>query len=216
MRKTKTQNSILVLATLGVYLGLALIGAAPQVLAQQEHNVEINKRPLIDFAESLNDRIQSKQIDPTGTFSVTVQGPLTPNGRLDVSRSKVVQSSGDAKLVDIGKSGIAAISDSGWLVYLSSLGATEVAITVAQDDKNFSGKIEFDVKTPERAKTIASGLKMALSVHKTESENSPDEKLLIDNTSVVADRATVTVALLMTASSYRDMLLSRLNKTKGE
>jgi len=156
LSKRTNQNSILVLATLGVYLGVVLVCATTQVLAQQAESIEINKRPLIDFAESLNDRIQSKQIDPTGTFSVTVQGPLTPNGRLDVSRSKVVQSSGDAKLVDIGKSGIAAISDSGWFVYLRDLGATELTITVAQDDKNFTARIEFEQKTPERANTFAS------------------------------------------------------------
>jgi hypothetical protein len=34
LNNRKNQNSILVLATLGVYLGLVLVGATPQMLAQ--------------------------------------------------------------------------------------------------------------------------------------------------------------------------------------
>jgi len=71
----KNQNSILVLATLGVYLGLALAGATPQVLAQAamtrqfdvtdeiEVSDNVDKKPgdaLNDLQELSADRVDAK------------------------------------------------------------------------------------------------------------------------------------------------------------
>jgi hypothetical protein len=49
----KNQNSILVLATLGVYLGLVLVGATPQVLAQAAMTRQFNIKDEVEFAEDL-------------------------------------------------------------------------------------------------------------------------------------------------------------------
>lgn len=48
MSKRKNQNSILVLATLGVYIGLVLVGATPQVLAQAAMTRQFDVRNEID------------------------------------------------------------------------------------------------------------------------------------------------------------------------
>jgi hypothetical protein len=50
----KSQHSILVLATLGVYLGLVLVGAAPQVLAQAAMTRQFDVRDEIEFKEDLD------------------------------------------------------------------------------------------------------------------------------------------------------------------
>ncbi len=50
----KTNNSILVLATLGVFLGLVLIGAAPQVLAQAAMTREFNVKDEIEHKDDLD------------------------------------------------------------------------------------------------------------------------------------------------------------------
>jgi hypothetical protein len=50
----KNQNSILVLATLGVYLGLVLVGATPQVLALAAMTRQFNVKDEIEFAEDLD------------------------------------------------------------------------------------------------------------------------------------------------------------------
>jgi hypothetical protein len=50
----KNQNSILVLATLGVYLGLVLVGATPQVVAQAAMTRQFNVKDEIEFAEDLD------------------------------------------------------------------------------------------------------------------------------------------------------------------
>ena len=56
MAKTKNQNSILFLTTLGVYLGLVLAGAAPQAIASgaaMSRNFDI--RDEIEFKDDVDD-----------------------------------------------------------------------------------------------------------------------------------------------------------------
>lgn len=83
MNNRKNQNSILVLATLGVYLGLVLAGATPQTLAQAamtrqfdvkdevEIKDELDKKPdhlLADVAESASTEIDQKLARSVGVF----------------------------------------------------------------------------------------------------------------------------------------------------
>jgi hypothetical protein len=52
----KNQNSILVLATLGVYLGLVLAGATPQVLAQAAMTRQFDVKDEIEFKDDLDNK----------------------------------------------------------------------------------------------------------------------------------------------------------------
>lgn len=54
MTTRKPQNSILVLATLGVYFGLVLAGATPQVLAQAAMTREFDVRDEVEVKEDLD------------------------------------------------------------------------------------------------------------------------------------------------------------------
>ena len=90
MTTRKNQNSILVLATLGVYLGLVLVGATPQVLAQaamtKQFNVkdDLDKKPdptnkdLDDAIEEYSKRIEDfvknlKKLHSINEFNVERQ-----------------------------------------------------------------------------------------------------------------------------------------------
>ena len=53
MKNTRNNNSVLILATLGVYLGLVLVGATPQVLAQAAMTRQFNVKDEIEFKEDL-------------------------------------------------------------------------------------------------------------------------------------------------------------------
>ncbi|MBK6748936.1 MAG: hypothetical protein IPG67_02730 [Acidobacteria bacterium] len=54
MTTRKNQNSILVLATLGVYLGLVLVGATPQILAQAAMTKQFNVKDEIEVNDDLD------------------------------------------------------------------------------------------------------------------------------------------------------------------
>ena len=54
MSKPTNKNSILVLATLGVYFGLVLVGATPQVLAQAAMTREFSVKDEIEVKDDLD------------------------------------------------------------------------------------------------------------------------------------------------------------------
>jgi hypothetical protein len=62
--KRKGQNSILFLTTLGVYLGLVLVGATPQVLANAATTRNFDIRDEIEFQDKLD-----KDPDPIANAS---------------------------------------------------------------------------------------------------------------------------------------------------
>src|SRR6476620_5894347 len=66
--KPKNQNSILVLATLGVYLGLVLVGATPQVLAQAAMTRQFNVKDEVEFAEDLDNKPPEEASSETADF----------------------------------------------------------------------------------------------------------------------------------------------------
>ena len=54
MIRSRNQNSILAVATLGVYLGLILAGAAPSVLAQAATAKQFNVKDEAEYTENLD------------------------------------------------------------------------------------------------------------------------------------------------------------------
>ncbi|MBK7392901.1 MAG: hypothetical protein IPI64_06300 [Chloracidobacterium sp.] len=56
MTNRKNQNSILLLATLGVYLGLVLAGATPQVLANAATAKQFDLRDEIEMVDDLDNK----------------------------------------------------------------------------------------------------------------------------------------------------------------
>ena len=76
----RNQNSILVLATLGVYLGLVLAGATPQVLAQAAMTREFNIKDEIEVKDDLDtkpDAPQRFQLSDDADASVIEKGVTT-------------------------------------------------------------------------------------------------------------------------------------------
>ena len=64
LNKGKNQNSILVLATLGVYLGLVLAGATPQVLAQAAMTRQFDVKDEVEFKDDLDNKPDKVTTDP--------------------------------------------------------------------------------------------------------------------------------------------------------
>ncbi|HTH51618.1 MAG TPA: hypothetical protein VL501_06780 [Pyrinomonadaceae bacterium] len=54
MTRSRPQNSLLAVATLGVYLGLILAGGAPSVLAQAATAKQFNVKDEVEYADRLN------------------------------------------------------------------------------------------------------------------------------------------------------------------
>ncbi len=66
MTTRKNQNSILVLATLGVYLGLVLVGATPQVLAQAAMTRQFDVKDEIEVKDDLDKKPDGCDVTEVG------------------------------------------------------------------------------------------------------------------------------------------------------
>jgi hypothetical protein len=95
-------------------------------------------------------------------------------------------------MIDVAKSAIEAVGDSGFLGYLKNQGIDKVNFTLLQDDKQIYIILVSEQKTPEKAKTTASGfntmiagvkLADATGIKKLD-ENS---KTLVNNSEVTGD-----------------------------
>ena len=163
-----------------VYLacGLLITLAAFPVFAQNDkpewrkgepvRDILSNKKPLQDFGEHVLEKVSKKEVDLTKNFLVEMQGTITDEGKFDhdPKKSRFVKTEGDQAMIDIAKSAIEAIGDSGLLNYLKNLGIDKVNFTLQQDNDQIYAALTSDQRTEQRAKTVSSGFNNLLSIVK--------------------------------------------------
>ena len=164
--------------------------ALPKAMTSEEiQATAINKKPLVDFADDVATRWETKEIDLNQPFTVVLNGSLAADGSLDLKTSKfdVAKQKGDPKMIDVGKAALEALGKSGYLTYLKNLNVDKFVATLVQDDDQITVLITSAQKTPEVAKTIASGLGLAITVGKQITQDPSDERTLLNSAKVTAE-----------------------------
>ena len=121
--------------------------------------VEINRKPLMDFADEILKRWERDKNDFTKPFLVELEGYLTKEGRLDAKKSRFTRIEGDEEMTEIARQAIEAIGDSGWLGYLKNMGVKKINFIFSQNNAKTFFKLSSEMKSIEKAKTIAIGLR---------------------------------------------------------
>lgn len=145
-------------------------------------DIEINKKPLQDFADTIVVKWAKKEVDLNNQFVVRMRGSLTADGKLDRNKSRFDTSveQGDKEMIKVAKAAIEAVGDSGWLGYLRNLGAKEITITLMQNEQNLVVRVESETKSESEAKTLASGANTLISTTKQFVKLGEDETKLIN------------------------------------
>ena len=95
MTTRKNQNSILLLATLGVYFGLALAGATPQVLANAATAKQFDLRDEIEMLDDLDNKPDGERSPVSESVKIYLEdveyflaslGRLKDRGKFDLSK----------------------------------------------------------------------------------------------------------------------------------
>ncbi|MFL6373568.1 MAG: hypothetical protein ACJ73D_02765 [Pyrinomonadaceae bacterium] len=151
--------------------------------------VQINKLPLNDFADLVNSQLEQKKVDLSKNFSVTLNAVIGKDGLLDTSKSRFDASKdqGDPAMVNTGKEAMQALGMTGFLQYLSRLGIDKAVVTLTQDDNQIAVQILVPAKSPEHAKTMASGMNGIILVGKATAKNPSTERTLLDGAQVATD-----------------------------
>jgi hypothetical protein len=179
-------------------------------LALPEEN-EINKQVLKDFAKYANELKQQGKLDLDKPFEIVIEAELDEKGKL--KNPRFTKKSGDENLVDLFGRLVAALNDSGFLIYLQPItkdnpGAT-VKITVKQGEQEVLASVESETTSAERAASLAKVLNTAL-YYGAGSRAGHDEEVLMKNTNASPDGKRVVVNFSMPRQSVVDMIKKQL------
>ena len=172
---------------------------------------EINKQVLKDFAKYANDLKTQGKLDFNKPFEVIIEAELDEKGKL--KNPRFTKKAGDENLVELFGKLVAALNDSGFLIYLQPItkdnpNAT-VKITVKQGEKEVLASVESETSSTERAESLAKVLNTALYFG-AGSRAGHDEEILMKNTSATPDGKRVVVNFSMPRQSVVDMLQKQL------
>jgi hypothetical protein len=172
---------------------------------------EINKKVLKDFAKYANDLKTQGKLDLDKPFEVVIEAELDANGKL--KNPRFTKKTGDENLVDLFGRMVAAVNDSGFLIYLQPIskdnpGAT-VKITVKQGEKEVLASVESETSSTQRAESLAKALN-SLLFFGAESRAGKDEAVLMKNSNATPDGKRVVVNFSMPRQSVVDMIKKQL------
>ena len=227
MSRQSNKNSILVLATLGVYFGLVLVGATPQVLAQAEtktvsptdqSGVYINVRPMKDFANEALKKLDSRQVALDNPFNVTITGTLglAKDGKAviltNVKRGPV-PSTGDPATVKFVEEAILALADAGWFGYLNKLDSKTITVSVEQNGQRVLARVVANQPSSERARATASGIRSLLQIAALELKG--DDKTILNSATVGSEGADFFVSFEWPNAIFTEIIMNKLSTNAG-
>lgn len=172
---------------------------------------EINKQVLKDFAKYANDLKTQGKLDFNKPFEVVIEAELDEKGKL--KNPRFTKKAGDENLVELFGKLVAALNDSGFLIYLQPItkdnpNAT-VKITVKQGEQEVLASVESETASTERAESLAKVLNTALYFG-AGSRAGHDEEILMKNTNASQDGKRVLLNFSMPRQSVVDMIQKQL------
>jgi len=145
---------------------------------------EINKKAMKDFANYANDLRKQGKLDLNQPFEIIIEAELDKDGKL--KDAKFTKKAGDANLVDLFGHMVAALNDSGFLIYLKPVDkdnpGSKVVFTIKQGENEVLATVESEASSEESARVLAKGFQLALSIG-AQSRAGKDEEALLRNTS---------------------------------
>ena len=152
----------------------------PPVSSAPVTDVDINKRPIADLGDFINDLKAKNQIDLKSEFVISAKGKLNDDGRLDPKTFRFINtSSQDPRMFEVVKSSVEALNVAGYLQYLKDVLGKDVAFTFQQDAENLSTVLQSDFQSGSHAntrKTVLDMLIAAWKLKKTNPNSSQNEK----------------------------------------
>ena len=183
----------------------------------EENNVaipgenEINKKALKDFAAYASELKKQGKLDLDQPFEITIEAELDENGKL--INARYTQRTGDKNLGDLFGRMVAALNDSGFLIYLKSISqdnpGAPVKITVKQGEKEVLASVESEASSATNAQKVAKDLNNLLALGVL-ARAGHDEVLIMKNSNATPDGKRVLVNFSMPRQDFLDMIKKQL------
>lgn len=172
---------------------------------------QLNKQVLKDFAKYADDLKKQGKLNLDQPFEVVIEAELDPNGKL--KNARFTKKAGDPNLIDLFGRMVAALNDSGFLVYLKPISKDNpnavVKFTIKQGESEVVASVESEASSSDSARALAKGLNAAL-VFGAGSRQGKDEEVLMRNTNASPDGKKVVVNFSMPRQNVIDMIKKQL------
>ncbi len=186
-------------------------------------SVDINRRPLVDLGNYVNELQQKNEINLQADFVVDAHGTLDKNGRLDPKTFRyVVAKSPDENMISVVQESIEALNVAGYMQYLKDLSGKDFRLQLQQDADNISAVVQSEMESDTRARSIKSAIDLAISIAKTQknrpdaSQNNKDELVLLEGTTVVTDGRRVIIRFNLPKEVAHPMIQRKLAEQAAE
>jgi hypothetical protein len=178
---------------------------------------EINKLPLKDWLANANGKREKGQLDLDALVEITIEAKLNANCKL--SDPKVVQKSGDPRMIEVATDLASAISDSNMLSFLKDPAkhkaemnppceAGPLRLTVKLDQSKVSASVASQADSTERATQLATAYNWMLGIGAAtaKTKHKDDESAIFQNTKVRSDGKQVIVDFNMPRQTAGELL----------
>jgi hypothetical protein len=172
---------------------------------------QLNKQALKDFANYANDLKKEGKLNLDNPFEIVIEAELDSSGKL--KNAKFTKKAGDPNLIDLFGRMVAALNDSGFLIYLKPIskdnpGAT-IKFTIKQGQSEVEASVESEVSSADSARVLSKGLNAAL-VFGAGSRAGKDEEVIMRNTNVSPDGKRIVVNFSMPRQNLVDLIKKQL------
>ena len=173
---------------------------------------EINKKALKDFAAYANDLKNQGKLDLEKPFEVVIEAELDANGKLQNPR--FTKKEGDPNLVELFGRMVAAMNDSGLLVYLKPIDkdnpGTKVVFTIKQGDKDVLASVEAELTSNLKAAVMAGSFNAMLQ-NGALTRAGKDEEVLLKNTVAAPNGKKLTFNFTMPRDAVVELIKKQLS-----
>lgn len=184
--------------------------AAKNDLVLPDEN-QINKKALKDFAAYANELKGQGKLDLNKPFEVVIEAELDENGKL--KNPRFTKKAGDPNLVDLFGRMVAALNDSGLLIYLKPINkdnpGAKVIFTIKQGETQVEASVESEASSNDSARFLAKALNGSLVLGAL-SRKGKDEAELMRNTSVSPDGKRILINFSMPRQTVVDLIKKQL------
>ncbi len=192
------------------------IAAENDVVRPSEN--EVNVAPLKDWLKRANLLREKGELDLNSKIELTIAANLGTDCKL--SDAKVLQKSGDARLLDVAKDLVSAIGDSGMLSFLRDpakvqdisqlrCDAMPLQLTIRLDQNEIAATVESQADSDARATQMANGYNGLLRIGEL-LKRGRDEEMLYKSTKVTSAGKQVFVNFSMPRQAASELIKKQL------
>ncbi len=179
---------------------------------------EVNTRPLKDWLERANLLREQGALELNSKIEITIAANLGNDCKL--TDAKVIQKSGDVRLLEVAKDLVSAIGDSGMLSFLRDpnkvqdisqlrCDAIPLQLTLRLDQNEIAATVESQADSATRAEQMAKGYSGLLAVGQL-LKRGRDEEMLYKSTKVTSEGKQVFVNFTMPRQTAGELIKKQL------